>query len=126
MNALFKTSSRWIIALGFIALGVGCAQKPVALYHWGAYQDQVYAYFKNTDVGYEQQIIELEVENQKARASGIPLPPGFHAHLALLYAQIGKDDQVVQQLETEKTLFPESSGFMDFLLAKYTGQGVPK
>lgn len=81
---------------------------------------------KNTDAGYEQQIVELEAENQKARAPGIPLSPGFHAHLALLYAQIGKDGQVVQQLETEKTLFPESSGFMDFLLAKYTGQGVPK
>ncbi len=81
---------------------------------------------KNTDAGHEQQIIDLEAENKKARASGIPLPTGFHAHLALLYAQIWKDDQVVQQLETKKTLFPESSGFMDFLLEKYTDQGVPK
>lgn len=126
MNILFKPSLRWIVALGFMAFGTGCAQKPVSLYYWGSYQHQVYAYFKNTSAGYEQQIIALEEENQKARASGTPLPPGFHAHLAMLYAQIGKDDQVVQQLETEKTLFPESSGFMNFLIGKYTGQGVPK
>jgi hypothetical protein len=29
---------------------------------------------------------------------------------------MGKDDQMVQQFNTEKTLFPESGTYMDFLL----------
>lgn len=45
-------------------------------------------------------------------------PPGFHAHLGMLYAQQGQDDQALQALLTEKTLFPESTTYIDFLLAK--------
>jgi hypothetical protein len=34
----------------------------------------------------------------------------------MLYGGIGKDDQMVQELRTEKALFPESATYMDFLL----------
>ena len=36
----------------------------------------------------------------------------------MLYASLGKDDQMVQQFQTEKQLFPESAAYMDFLLKK--------
>ena len=45
-------------------------------------------------------------------------PPGFHAHLGMLYALAGKQDQVAVEFETEKKLFPESAAYMDFLLKK--------
>lgn len=97
----------------------GCAQRAAPLYYWGAYQPQVYEYFKGDGKSFEEQIIALEEDVQKARAQGATLPPGFHAHLGLLYLKAGKDDQVKQQFETEKTQFPESSSFMDFLLRKF-------
>jgi hypothetical protein len=47
------------------------------------------------------------------------VPPGFHAHLGMLYSMTGKsNDQIAAQFEDEKRLFPESTVYMDFLLAK--------
>ena len=60
----------------------------------------------------------LERDLQKIRSSGKTPPPGYHAHLGMLYASLGKDDQMVQQFQTEKQLFPESAAYMDFLLKK--------
>lgn len=96
----------------------GCAQRRPPLYYWDDYQDQVHEYFKGQRTGPEEQIAALEKGIQQARARGATPPPGYHAHLGLLYLRVGKDDQVVQQFETEKALFPESATFMDFLLRK--------
>ncbi|MEJ2612255.1 MAG: DUF4810 domain-containing protein [Candidatus Thiodiazotropha sp.] len=99
----------------------GCASAPKPLYHWDSYQTQVYKHFKG-EAGPEEQITALEKDIQKARSENTALPPGFHAHLALLYAEIGKEDQVIQELETEKRMFPESSSFMDFLTHRFNKQ----
>jgi len=39
----------------------------------------------------------------------------------LLYANTGHTDQAFQEFNTEKTLFPESAAYMDFLLKKNKG-----
>lgn len=96
-----------------------CVQAPKPLYGWGSYQGQVYAHLKGTS-GPEQQITELEADLQRMRASGATPPPGFHAHLGLLYAALGKDDAALRELQTEKHLFPESTHYIDFLLSKAT------
>ncbi|MOA60816.1 hypothetical protein D3C78_1858050 [compost metagenome] len=44
------------------------------------------------------------------------MPPGYHAQLGLIYSSLGKDDQMIQQFQTEKALFPESAKYMDFLM----------
>jgi hypothetical protein len=64
------------------------------------------------------QIAALEENLQKMRANNDAVPPG-HAHLGMLYASIGKEDQLIQELQTEKTLFPESAPYMDFLMRNY-------
>lgn len=105
-----------VAALLSAALLTGCAgnQTP-QLYHWEAYQPQVYEHFKH-ETGPQEQIAALEASLQKARAADRSPPPGFHAHLGMLYAEVGKADQVRQQFETEKALFPESAAYMDFLM----------
>jgi len=94
----------------------GCTSSPPPLYYWAQYQDRIYQYFQGDETSQEEQIAALEEAIQQARASGSTVPPGLHAHLGLLYAKLGRDDQVRQQFETEKRLFPESAPFMDFLL----------
>ena len=115
-----KNSKRVMLALSVLGctLLVGCAG-PQRLYQWEDYQPQVYEYFKGQGSGSEAQIAALESGVQKIRAKGTMPPPGYHAHLGLLYSHQGKADQVVQQFETEKTLFPESAPYMDFLLKKF-------
>ncbi|NYE22207.1 DUF4810 domain-containing protein [Pigmentiphaga litoralis] len=126
MTISIKTALRAVAAPGILLLATACVQQPRPLYYWGGYQEQVYDYFKNAGGGFEKQIIALEADTEKARATGAQLPPGFHAHLGLLYAQVGKENQVIQQLETEKTLYPESAKYMDFLIARYSGSGEKK
>ncbi|WP_348533510.1 DUF4810 domain-containing protein [Herbaspirillum sp. 3R11] len=96
----------------------GCATRQQPIYGWGNYQQQVYEYFKADTKSNEEQIAALEESIQKNRSKGAPLPPGYHAHLGMLYANAGKPDMVVQEFETEKALFPESAPYMNFLLAK--------
>lgn len=113
MNPLF---SRALMALTLAASTVlaGCAA-PKTLYQWEGYEPQVYEYFKGEEPK-EAQAEALERDLQKIRSTGKAVPPGYHAHLGLLYLSMGKDDQMVQQFNTEKTLFPESGTYMDFLL----------
>jgi hypothetical protein len=103
------------IAVG--ALLAGCASASRPLYYWGHYEDLIYAMYATPGaVDATTQIETLEADYQKARAENQPVPPGFHAHLGVLYYQAGKLDQARQQFLTEKTQYPESAIFMDGLL----------
>jgi hypothetical protein len=101
-----------------ILLGLGaCTSQPTSLYHWGDYEDQVYAYLQKTSSP-EQQLAALE-KTLQTTSNPVQIPPGFHAHLGLLYGELGRYADMQRALETEKTLFPESAPFMDFLLKKF-------
>ena len=104
------------LALALSAVLTGCATAPKTLYQWDGYQPQVYQYLKGESP--VQQIAEMEKSLALISAKGNSVPPGFHAHLGMLYSITGKSDQVATQFEDEKKLFPESSAYMDFLLGK--------
>lgn len=101
-----------LVISGALVLGA-CATKP-ALYSWGPYENQVYAHFKNESP--EEQILILERHAQETQASGKQLPPGYRAHLGLLYAKVGREGDFFAALEQEKTFFPESAPYVDRLL----------
>jgi len=107
------------------AIGVGgvagCAQAPKQLYHWDGFQAQLYEYFKSEGSGPEDQLRILDQQAQKAQAGGAALPPGFRAHLAMIYLRLGRYGEAKQALEAEKANFPESARYMDFLLKGMTG-----
>lgn len=112
-----KMAKTPLLALALLggALLTGCASQN-SLYQWESYQPQVYQHFKGAAA--EEQVTALERDLQKIRASGKTPPPGYHAHLGMLYASLGKGDQMAQEFQTEKQLFPESAAYMDFLLKK--------
>jgi hypothetical protein len=106
------------IAVGSVL--AGCAPAPKRLYYWEGFQGQLYEYFKADKSGPEEQLRILGAEVEKARARGAALPPGFRAHLAMLYLRLGRDGEAKQELEAEKANFPESAQYMDFLLKRMT------
>ena len=112
-------------ALAAALLLSGCASAPKTLYQWEGYQPQVYEYFKGEEPA-QAQAEALERDLQKIASTGNKAPPGYHAHLGMLYLSMGKDDQMVQQLRTEKALFPESGPYMDFLLKNAKAPEVKK
>jgi len=99
--------------LSVAAVLTGCAG-PKPMYQWEGYQSQVYEYFKGESK--ETQITALESGLEKIKAKGGAVPPGYHAQLGMLYLNVGKGDQMIKEFQTEKTLFPESTPYMDFLL----------
>lgn len=103
-----------VAALGTL-LGA-CAHQPKSMYSWQSYQPSVYAYLKDDGADYAAQSLAMEKNIETARATNAQLPPGFRAHLGMLYLKLGKGDKGLEQLEGEKAAFPESKPFMDFLL----------
>ncbi len=109
--------SYWLLISATTALLSGCASSPQQLYTWGKYQPAIYQYYQKEKSTFEEQIVILEEIIEKARADNRPVPPGFHAHLGLLYTQCGKGVEARQHFSEEKALFPESGPYMDFLLS---------
>jgi hypothetical protein len=107
---------RSLLLAGTLLLA-GCAvQAP--LYQWGSYEALVYqSYREPGGVPPGKQVELLEADYQKALGLHQRMPPGWHAHLGVLYAQLGKQDEAVRQLKAEKAEFPESTVFVDRLLA---------
>ncbi len=119
---MLKANRSFLLLLAFTLLA-GCAAKQPPLYQWGSYEDQVYAMYRDTGkVPIEEQLENLEQDYQVARAADKPVPPGYHAHMGYLYFQLGKTDQALQSFETEKALFPESTVYMDRLIARVKKQ----
>lgn len=106
---------RWLTVLLLGSLLSACASRPQPLYYWGDYQGMLYSHFKG-EKGPEEQIATLEKDVELARSRNLALPPGFQAHLALLYEQTGRGERMVEYLEAEKRQFPESSVYVDLLL----------
>jgi hypothetical protein len=100
---------------------VGCAQAPKPLYQWDGYQRQIYDHFKGDGSSPTEQLSVLQAQAEKSRAVGAALPPGFRAHMGLLYLQLGRAGEARQMLEAEKLAFPESTQYMDFLLKGLPG-----
>jgi hypothetical protein len=102
-----------MLAIGTLT---GCAHAPTQMYQWEGYQRIVYEYLKHETANPSEQLNLMQTQAEKARVDGKQLPPGFRAQVAILQLQLGQFDNAKQQLEAEKTAFPESSHYMDFLL----------
>ncbi len=118
MHGAIRTLAASSAAIALAAM-TGCATPARPLYHWGDYQPQVYAYFKGDGESPEAQQSKLEATAQQAQAKGEALPPGFNAHLGLLYLKAGQIDKARASFQTEEAQFPESKPYMDFLLNKF-------
>ena len=130
------TCARVVRALAIVGLaGVlsACVQQPKSLYSWQSYEGSVYAYLKDDGGDYATQTLAMEKNIETARAANAELPPGFRAHLGMLYLKMGDGDKGVEQMQGEKAAFPEAAPFMDFLLRNAgkpqtvaaTGEGLP-
>ncbi|MGA3008447.1 MAG: DUF4810 domain-containing protein [Opitutaceae bacterium] len=101
------------------ALVAGC-QSP-DIYYWGSYEKLIYvSYAKPDKATPEMQAQVMEEDMHEAISANKPLPPGFHAHLGYLYYQMGKSDLAVREFQKEKEQFPESTVFMNRLIANST------
>jgi len=112
----------WLPAVVLVLLLGACANTGKrSLYHWGGFPDVSYSWLKDNAADDSDSLAVMEKDLQTAIANDHDLPPGFHAHLGLLYLKAGQTDQAISHWEAEKTAFPESSPFMDFQLQSLHG-----
>jgi hypothetical protein len=116
-----KNIKKFLILMSVVVLPVlvtGCVSAPKTLYNWEGYQAQAYLSLQGDGFVIEEQIIKLEEIMRKLKTENQSLPPGFRAQLGLLYSKNGRMDLAQQMWIEEKTIFPESSVFMNFLINK--------
>lgn len=100
-----------------LALGA-CASAPRPLYYWGTYPATVYDSLRGDAVGPTEQLRAMEEQAAKAKAAGLPLPPGYFGHLGLVFLKLGRQDDARRALMTERERFPESAHYVDSLLKR--------
>lgn len=115
-NFPIRRAARGLAIATVAGLLSACVQQPKSMYSWEAYQPTVYAYLQDDGADHAVQAQALEKNVETARASSVELPPGFRAHLGMLYLKMGDGNKALEQLQGEKVAFPESSPFMDFLM----------
>lgn len=103
----------FIISLVAVLSFSGCAANK-NLYNWGSYEPQVYSYFKGDAP--DKQVLELEKLLGEINAKGNFPPPGFYAHLGMLYSKIGRESEVMGMFELEKKTYPESAVFINNII----------
>lgn len=109
-----------IVLMATLALS-GCANKTAVppLYGWQGYEKNLDTYFRADRESLDTQAKQMEDDLQKMRAANTAIPPGYQAHMGLLYGKQGDLARFQQHLEAEKQQFPESQTFIDFLLRKF-------
>ncbi len=60
----------------------------------------------------------------QAAGTGTRLPPGYQAHLGLLYLNAGRTDQALAAWAQEKKQFPESTQYIDYLVSNMKKNGA--
>lgn len=102
-----------------LALAFACASCTSTYYDWGRYEDSVFAVTARPD-GFDLQaeIDALEEQVSKSIDEERPVPPGIHAHLGYLHSVAGNPAAARDHLEREKSLYPESARFVDYMLGQ--------
>ncbi|MGD9209868.1 MAG: DUF4810 domain-containing protein [Desulfobacteraceae bacterium] len=108
------------ILLAMLSLAfIGCSGGSKNLYYWGHYEESIYSmYLEPGKLSTTDEILRLEEQIEKAKASGQLVPPGLHAHIGYLYYNDGDYNMSVNHFQIEKNKFPESAGFIDGLLER--------
>lgn len=122
MNRFSQTLGLSMMLLALTA----CVHKPKPLYVWGSFPRYQYDTLLHEGADKDNQLRAMEMQAEKVLAKNAQLPPGFRAHLGMLYLSAGKVEQGRQMLVAEKNAFPESSPYMDRLLKRFENKSAPQ
>ena len=103
----------YIVLLLVVSLTSGCATP--SMYSWGSYEQDLYKYYKSPD-NLEDLESNLAVLLEQAE-TGQTIPPGLYAEYGYLMFEMGDAESAIKYFEKEKATWPESSQFMDTMIA---------
>lgn len=108
-----------IVSLALIAvLMSGCSAK-TPMYEYGNYSESYYQLKQNGDAETTKAWkTALEESIDLSNEVGLRVPPGINANLGYLYLKVNDADKAITFFNAEKTLYPESTVFMEKLIKK--------
>ena len=109
LTQIFKIGTI-VLCAGFVA---GCA--PKTQYTWGDYGPSLYSLYSG-DSTLNATAIKLQTIIEKGEVTGT-VPPGIYAEYGYLLLSSGKSGEAISFFEKEKLHFPESTVFMDRMIA---------
>ena len=113
--------SRWgwgtRVSLWSLALLASCGEPQI--YAWGHYEDSVYRLGRrDADFNPDEEIAILTEDVRKAVTAGRLVPPGLYMHLGYLHSLKHDSGAAVKYFRMEKEAFPESSVFVEGVIAR--------
>jgi len=108
-----------LIIIPTMLLFIGCAQKAKPLYSWENYLYTSTEYGMNQDKkeAFNKHKLELEKVIEKNKK----VPPGIYAEYGQMLLESDKPEKAKEFFLLEKKIYPESSVFIDRLIAKVYG-----
>ena len=106
---------RVIAILSVCTIISGCIIPDYIYCHDSSYTESMYKFLKD-EPDYQEQLELMDKYFEKAESSGKKVAPGAYAHYALLKSKIGNEGDTLKYLEKEKTAFPDSRHYIDFLM----------
>jgi hypothetical protein len=118
MNKIIK-KVKYAVPVIAVMILAGCGAQPAKpLYNYAGYSDSYYAYKKNmtpeSTLQLEKSIQDAINGTENSRSGRVA--PGMHANLGYLYLKAGKPNEAIASFNMEKTVYPESTLFMDKLI----------
>ncbi len=102
-----------------VLVSTGCAQVSQGGYYWGQYSESYFALVKDRNQEtVMQRITALEEIVSESASRDIRVPPGIHAELGMVYAEVGREEESLGQFETEVAIYPESKPFIERLVSR--------
>lgn len=101
------------IATLIFGLVAGCTSS--GLYHWGNYEDRLYKYYKSPSKA-DAYMSSLQTLCESPAHQKKPAP-GLCAEYGFMLRKVGREQEAIAMFQKEQTLWPESSVFMQRLIA---------
>ena len=102
------------LLIGVAVLFTGCAAH--TKYNWGGYDDSLYSYYKSPENEAQLEAkLKAVIESTDSKRGAVP--PGIYAEYGYLLLQKGNSDEAMRNFNLEKAHWPESSVFMDTMIA---------
>jgi len=103
-------------AVALVMIGCAAPQKP--LYYWNDYSHSLYNLKKNpseeTFASHKACLLQIIDDSTK---NEVRVPPGVYGELGFMFMQENKSKEAVEYYRLEEQTYPESTPFMERLIA---------
>ncbi len=119
---MHKMQATVLLIVGISVLFMsGCSSQPnPSLYYYGDYTESYYTTKRETTPENAlalQKAIEEAIEKRDNGSSG-RVAPGMYANLGYIYLKAGETGKAIENFEKEKSIYPESTIFMNRMINK--------